>query len=465
MTTKRQTNLLSRLFALRWVETGCQVLVLWGAQRWLALDEGAVRAMAAIITALAGINVLCWWRLRRPWPVTDLELFGHIAVDAVALGGLLYFGGGSANPFVSLFLLPLTVTAAILPPAYAAAMAALTLAGYTLLMFFSVPLPPQRVDLPWLNSLIGATTGTPSEHAGHMAAMDHSAHMDHMDHMDQGGDAAPAADSGFALHLLGMWFNFVVSAGIIAFFLARLAATLRERDRELAAAREEALRNEQILALGTLAAGAAHQLGTPLSTMAVVIRELELDHGQDAELCTDLALLRRQVDSCKNLISQLLSTAGRPRGESGAAVPVDQVLADLVDKWRLLRPQTQLTTSWDGEQPPPRILAEPTLEQALLNLLDNAADASPGEVALEARWDRQGCVIEILDRGPGLAGSTAQKIGQPFFTTKRDKGGIGIGLFLSNATLERFGGKVELFNRDDGGARTRITLPFGRLQS
>ena len=450
----RQTNLLPRLFALRWIEVACQILVLWGAQRWLTLQEGQWQSLASIIALLAGINLLTWWRLSRPWPVTDPELFAQIAADVLVLGVLLYFSGGSTNPFVSLFLLPLTITAAILPPAYAWAMAALTLAGYTVLLFANVPLPPQTVELPFLDTLLAPAPGAVGVHAEHIGHMAHG-----------GSGAMKGADSGFALHVLGMWFNFMVSAGIIAFFLARLAATLRARDRELAVAREEALRNEQILALGTLAAGAAHQLGTPLSTMAVVIRELELHHDDEGELREDLSLLRRQVDNCKELLSQLLSSAGRTRAESGAARPIDTYLQEIAEKWRLLQPLTPLLTGWQGALPAPSILAEPTLEQALLNLLDNAADASPAEIHMTAHWTKSECLIEILDRGPGLAGSVAQKIGQAFFTTKRDQGGIGIGLFLSNATLERLGGKVELFNRPGGGACTRITLPLDRLQA
>jgi two-component system sensor histidine kinase RegB len=435
------TNLLPRLIALRWIEVICQALVLGGVQRWLSVDPGQMQALFGIAVGFAAFNAISWWRSRQPWLVTDPELFGQVCVDVLVLAGLLYFSGGSSNPFVSLFLLPLTICAAILSPAYVLAMAAITLTVYTLLMFVNVPLPELKVDLPWLQALGGGASAG-AAHAGHA------------------GHGHSTTDSGFALHLVGMWFNFLVSAVIIAFFLARLAATLRRRERELAKAREDGLRNEQILALGTLAAGAAHQLGTPLSTMAVVIHELELEHAQHPNLNADLTLLRRQVDTCKDLLGKLLSAAGRPRGEDAPAQPIDALLGDLVERWRLLRPKTQIEVRWQSPQPAPPILAEPTLEQALLNLLDNAADASPEEVAIETSWDGERCIIDILDKGPGLAGAAAQKVGQPFFTTKREQGGLGIGLFLSNATLERFGGKVELFNRAGGGACTRITLPL-----
>jgi two-component system sensor histidine kinase RegB len=270
-------------------------------------------------------------------------------------------------------------------------------------------------------------------------------------------------DSVFGLHILGMWFNFFASALIIVVFLTRLALMLRARERELVAAREAGLRSEQVLALGTLAAGAAHQLGTPLSTMAVVLRELEIEHAGEGSLPESLALLRHQVDRCKGLLSELLSQAGQPRSEASGERGLNDLLEDLADQWRLLRPQTVLRSTLLTEGPAPRIPADPSLQRAILNLLDNAADASPDEILMTARWDKRGealrCTIEILDRGPGLNAAGAQRIGQPFVTTKSEQGGLGIGLFLSHATLERFGGSLELLERPGGGTCSRITLP------
>jgi len=283
--------------------------------------------------------------------------------------------------------------------------------------------------------------------------------------------------SGFALHVLGMWLNFVISVSVVAFFLTRMAAALKARERELAAAREAALRNEQILSLGTLAAGAAHQLGTPLGTMAIVIHELELAHADDADLTSDLRLLRQQVDQCKQSISQILASAGQARDESLERMALDVYLKQLLEAWQVIRPRVPLHIALDGAQPAPLIAAQRTLEQALLNLLDNAADANAsqgtGDSALDfsAQWDAENCRIEILDHGPGLDAAAASRLGQPFFSTKQGAGngvgGIGIGFFLTNATVERFGGRVELFNRDgeQGGACTRVTLPLARLKA
>jgi two-component system sensor histidine kinase RegB len=260
-----------------------------------------------------------------------------------------------------------------------------------------------------------------------------------------------------------MWLNFLLSALIVAFFVGRMAMALRARELELARAREAALRNEQILALGTLAAGAAHQLGTPLSTMAVVVRELELQHGGNLELAADLSVMRQQIDNCKAILSQLVAAAGHSRGEGGEGIALDAYLDRIIDEWRVLRPAAKVATYLQAARAAPRILADRTLEYAVLNLLNNAADASPDGVEVRGTWDDRQCTVDILDRGPGLDAGAAQRIGQPFYTTKTDRGGMGIGVFLSNATVERYGGKVELTNREGGGARTRIHLPLTRL--
>ena len=440
-------NPLRRLVALRRIEVLTQVVVLILAVAWLRIPLDIV-PMAAIIALLAAINLATQWRLERGRRAGDGEVFAHLLIDTVILTLLLYFAGGSANPFISLFLLPATLAAAMLPVRHAWAMAGITLIAYTFLMFWKLPLPPPQGDLAHFDQLLARATGGAGEHAAH--------------------------GSSFALHVLGMWLNFLISVGVVAFFVTRMAAALKARERELSATREEALRNEQILSLGTLAAGAAHQLGTPLGTMAVVLRELELNHGDDAELREDILLLREQVDRCKQSISQILASTGHGRDDGLQSLPLDAYLNRLLDDWQIIRPHVQLCVTLHGPQPAPRIAAERTLEQALLNLLDNAADANAGHpeaLRFAADWDADSCRIEVLDRGPGVDESARNRLGKAFFSTKNDPGGrplgLGIGLFLSNATIERFGGQVELFNRDDaqGGACTRVTLPLKRLKA
>lgn len=427
-------GLLFRLIALRRISVLAQGGVLLLAVIWLRIPL-PVLPMVAITITLGAFNLFTQWRQQQARPVTDEEVFAQLLVDVAALGGLLYFAGGSANPFVSLFLVPLTIAAAALPVRQAWLMAGATLLAYSFLMFWNLPLPPPQGEMAELDALLARASGVAPEHAGHV--------------------------SGFALHVLGMWLNFVVSAVVVALFLTRMATALKARDRELAAAREKALKNEQILALGTLAAGAAHKLGTPLSTMAVVLREAELAHADDTALREDLQLLRTQVDECKKILSQTLASAGQARDEGSRHIPLDAYLERLLEEWQLIRPQATVAATLAGPRPAPEIATDRRLEQALLNLLDNAADASPEGLAFNAEWSATALTIDILDQGPGIDPATASRLGEAFVSSKAD--GLGIGFFLTNATLEQFGGSVELTPRDTGGTRTRVTLPLAPL--
>jgi len=217
-----------------------------------------------------------------------------------------------------------------------------------------------------------------------------------------------------------------------------------------------------VVALGTLAAGAAHELGTPLSTIAVLARELEADCREPGQR-EDLAVLRAQVDQCKRIISDLLTAAGRARAEDAHSQPIDAFVQGIVEQWRAMRPGVFLRLHLDGAMPPPVIAAEKTLSQAFLSLLNNAFDASPCGIELDGSWTEERMTLEIQDRGRGIDPATAQRVGEPFFSTKPPCGGRGLGVFLARAAIERLGGKLELSNRDGGGAASRIVLPLRML--
>jgi two-component system sensor histidine kinase RegB len=400
---------LQRLVALRSIAVAAQLITL--ALVWKILKlELDWQPMLLTVATLAAINLFSWLRLRNNSIVSNPELFAQLSVDVIALTVLLYYGGGSTNPFVSLYLLPLVIAAATLPARYTWGMAALTSACYSLLMVYFIPLP----------------------------------HM----HM--------AGENAFNIHVMGMWLGFVISAVVVAYFVVQMAQAVRNRDEMLARVREEILRNERIVALGTQAAGAAHEMGTPLSTMAVVIGELQHDSATTQSALRDsLAILDEQVRGCKRILDKILANAQ----DSGAALPqpADALMDEVVDEWQLLRPTAQYHYRCSGVPPAPFLGADVTLRAALMNLLNNAADASPQPIEINSRWDNAGFTLEIRDHGVGLSEEAALKAGSAFFTTKTE--GRGLGLFLANATIERMGGTVRLFNREEGGATTILTLP------
>jgi two-component system sensor histidine kinase RegB len=259
-------------------------------------------------------------------------------------------------------------------------------------------------------------------------------------------------ESIFNLHIFGMWLGFVLSAAIIAFFVVRMAQAVRERDETLARAREEILRNERIVSLGTLAAGAAHELGTPLSTMSVVVGELQHEANLNGDWKNSLDLLNSQIRNCRRILDKMLDET------QPAVQPLGEFLATTLEEWRLLRPMTECAYRAHGCGEVVLQNFDPALRPALLNLLNNAADASPKQIEIEARCSAGELTLTISDHGPGLTAETAARAGSAFFTTKQE--GRGLGLFLANATLERMGGRVRLFNREEGGASTEVTLPL-----
>jgi two-component system sensor histidine kinase RegB len=400
---------LRRLVALRGIAVAAQLITLAVVWKFLGLELDW-QPMLLTIAILASINLFSWLRLRNNTVVSNPELFAQLSVDVIALTILLYYGGGSTNPFISLYLLPLVIAAATLPGRYTWGMAALTAACYSLLMVYYIPLP-------------------------------------HIHHNE---------DDAFNIHVMGMWLGFVISAMVVAYFVVQMAQAVRSRDEMLARVREEILRNERIVALGTQAAGAAHEMGTPLSTMAVVIGELQRDAATPSELRDSLTILDKQVRGCKRILDKIMANAQ----DSGATLPqpADQLMAEVLNEWQLLRPAAQYRYDNSGTQPAPHINVDVTLRAALMNLLNNAADASPLPIEIHARWDNSGFTLEIRDHGQGLSDEAALKAGSAFFTTKKD--GRGLGLFLANATIERIGGTVRLFNREEGGATTELALPI-----
>ncbi len=366
------------------------------------------------LALLALLNLLTWLRLKTDLAISDTEVFIQMLLDIAAITSLFYYTGGATNPFIWFYLLPLIIAATILPRGYTWTMAALTVACYSGLFFFNVPLP-----------------------------------HDGMHH-----------DGGFQMHVFGMWLGFVMSAGFVAVIIVGMAQNLRERDRRLAEAREQALQNERLVALGTLATGAAHELGTPLGTMAILTAELEQEYIDDGHsgLHRKLGILRSQIDRCKEALSVLSASAGAGRAESGHRMPVDAYLDEVIHEWQTQRPEAALTSDLPTATISGDIIAERTLSQALINVLNNAADASPDDVSITGSSTQALLTLEVSDRGTGLSAEVQEQLGKAPVSTKQE--GLGVGLYLAHATIERLGGSLEIADREQGGTVVRITLPL-----
>ncbi len=411
---------LGRLVAIRFIVLTGQFLVSVYCYVWLNLSINYA-AISAILLALTVLNILTHWRVKKTWPITDLEFLSHLLLDILGLSLLLYLTGGANNPFVSYYLVPITISAALLPWRYTWITSTLSLGCYTLLLYFYFPL----AELNPAHGLVHST---------------------------------PVAKQTINLHISGMWLNFTVSAVLITYFVVRMAQALRDQREDLNAVREEQLRDEQILAVATLAAGTAHELGTPLSTMAVLLKELENDNPNGAELLGDISLLQQQVALCKKTLGKLTSTADNQHITQLKPILLDEFLNQIIEHWKLLRPQVQLQLTPAETSGPPLVELDTTVEQAIMNLLNNAADASPERIMLSFSWTNADWTLVIRDFGPGIPLEVAEYLGQAFVTTKGK--GLGIGLMLTHASIARLKGTVKMYNHPDGGTMTELQLPL-----
>jgi len=394
-----------------------------------------------VVLSIISVNMYTSMRLQIEDPVTEIELFSQLMVDVLAIASLLYLTGGASNPIIWVFLLPVIITAIMLPHAYAWYMVILTTSVYTVLMTFNIPLPAIEPHIPDPQMLQAGMENHEMLLKAHAMSDKHY----------------------FNLHIFGMWFGFVFSAGLVAFFVVELARTLKIQERSLADARESALRDERVVALGTLAASAAHDMGTPLGTIAILAHELENEYPihRFPDLHDKMLIMQQQINRCKEALSVMSASAGELRAESGRVVPVTAYIDDVINQWRTHKPAAKLNFFIDHAIAVEAvIIAERTLTHAIINILNNAAEASPPEKGIEfhAAWDLKLLTIRIRDFGAGLPPELVEFAGkQPVISKKR---GLGVGLFLTYSTINRLGGKIRLYNSDSGGACVEISLPL-----
>ncbi|MCB1853307.1 MAG: HAMP domain-containing histidine kinase [Halieaceae bacterium] len=392
-------------------QTGVLIYVLYASRTTEGLWGVTISlALLAILTAIS------LWRCTRSWPVTDNEFLGQLLVDVVGWTALMYFTGGASNPFVSYYIVPLVIAAAVLPWRHTWLVAGISLLAYSVLLYYYRPFP----------------LFTPHAHMGH------------------------AEDA--QVHILGMWFNFLFSAGLITYFVVRMASMLRQQEARAVARREDRLRNDQIMAVASLAAGTAHELGTPLGTMTVLVDEMLLDGQLPPQAREDCQLLKQQLVQCKKTLAGLTRTAELSSVAQTRSLPLDQFVQQTVQRWAVRRPGVVCDTHSDSSGAAPLIDFDSTLCQALENLLNNAADTGTDRVRVSCAWDAGEARIAIRDWGPGIDVDILQDIGKPVIRASRD--GLGIGLLLSHATVERYGGRIELLNASDGGAVATLYLPL-----
>lgn len=391
------------LVQLRWLALTGQTLAVVLADRVLGMNL-PLAALASVLSAMTACNLFLTYDLRRH-PARGLgRPLAQLALDLLALTLLLALSGAAANPFASLYLVPVALAAGTLPPRHVIAIAAGATLAYSALMLL-----PARLL-----------------HGQHLAI------------------------SPFDLHLVGMWINFLLTAVIFVLFLARLAESGRMHALQLAELREKQLRDESLLGVGLLAASTAHELNTPLQSMRLLLDDALAGHALDTE---DLSTLNSQLGRCQLHVRTLAELARSPR-QTQVRWRADTWLAEALSRWRILHPALVLEETVATGLAEAWIAVDGTVRLALLNLLDNAAQAGlragDATLALHAEVSAGQLRLCITDQGSGWDAEAP----------RANRGGLGLGLKLSNASIERAGGSVELRPGTTRGTLTVISLPL-----
>ena len=391
---------LQRLSLLRVASIGTWIAFVFYFVFQHAIILSYTSLMIAPYVGLFSVGAWQAWRSQ----VYSKHLTIHLVLECQLLTCMLFYSGGAANPLISYFFILLVIAAYSLPLKHAIAITALSILDYSLLMVWHKPLISQSIS--------------------------HDKSL-------------------FDLHLIGMWLNFVVSAVIFAALIPLMVQGIMRQRQEIQRLREQQLKNEQLIGIATLAAGTAHEMGTPLMTMQMLLNELAANSEINK---ADLSILLTQVERCQTSLKRL-SASGRNAQKVSAQNATDW-LENLLERWRLSHPKAQWQDK--GMKTPACIVASPLLDQALLNLLDNAAEAGNSDIELHCTVSDGFWNLHIIQPDSQAADNLNK---QHNFTSSKEHG-LGLGLYLSNASVEQFGGKILLQAQPDGSTLCLLSLPL-----
>jgi len=403
------------LIKLRWLALVGQLVALALGR---AFDFGFEwHALAAVGAVTLVSNLVLVKAAARAVHAGSRVIGGVLVLDMLLLTGLLAASGGAMNPFTVLYVVHITLSAVALSDAWTIGLASVAVLGFGLL--FALPQDP---------------------HALHHA-------------------------SSLERHLRGMWVAFLLASGFTAFFVRRVTQAIRAQREEITALRVASARNARLASLTTLAAGAAHELGTPLGTIAVAAHEAlaaaeRLPNA--AAVAEDLRLIELETERCRDILGQL-TTHARERSDA----PLDVRAEEVVQSLRSHLARETLERVEVVEEAPELRLQAPAgaLAQSIAALVQNAMEASAGDERVTVRVAAGGAYVSISieDRGAGIPPEVLGRVGEPFFTTKQPGRGLGLGVFLARAFAESHGGVLAFEARAGGGTRAVLKLPVANV--
>jgi two-component system sensor histidine kinase RegB len=418
---------LRTLCNLRWLAIGGQSAALFIV--YFALGYRLpIAACAVAIGVSVALNVSLTFRYPPSHRLTNREATVYLAFDVLQLAALLFFTGGIANPFALMFLAPVVIAAATLNLGNTLILGGLALVSVSVISVVHDPLPweaGQPLDLP-------------------------------------------------LLYQAGIWASLVIGIGFTSIYAWRIASESARMSAGLAATQLALAREHRLASLGALATAAAHELGTPLGTIAVVARELERALPENSSEVEDVRLLRAQAERCRAIIARLANPEEAMLGAT-ARLPLGALLDDIADPYR--GEDVEITVEIEGHgEPPPQVWRAPALLHGLSNIIENAADFARSRVRVQAGYDASQIRVSVEDDGPGFAPEIFERIGEPYITSRPghyalgeselgpsaelgQHEGMGLGFFIAKTLLEQTGGTVKAVNLPGGGARVNVFWP------
>lgn len=426
---------LRTLTNLRWMATGGQTVALFLVYFGFGYSLPIAQCLACVLFS-AGLNLVLAFRYPASHRLTNREATVYLAIDVLQLAALLYLTGGIENPFALMFIAPVVIAASTLNLGNTMILGAIALAAASVIAVVHEPLPwginQQHVVLP-------------------------------------------------PLYLAGTWASLLLGIGFTSVYAWRIASEGARMSAGLAATQLALSREQRLSTIGALATAAAHELGTPLGTIAVVSHELERALPTGSPEAQDARLLRSQAERCRMILMKL-ARPDEPMLGGTARLPICALLDDLADQFRDEELEIVITAvPSDREIPQPQVWRAPELLHGLGNIIENAADFARSRVRIEASWSPTALKVTVEDDGPGFAPDIYEKIGEPYITSRPGDHavgeteigpsvskigkheGMGLGFFIAKTLLEQTGGNVKALNPPGGGARVSVSWPRGSI--
>ncbi|KAA0687049.1 ActS/PrrB/RegB family redox-sensitive histidine kinase [Azospirillum brasilense] len=408
---------LRTLILIRWIAVIGQLATVATVQLVMGFPLPLGPVLAAIGASVL-LNLVAMAQRGGRLRLADRDAALYLGYDMLQLTLLLYLTGGLANPFAILLLAPMTVAAAILSRYSVVLLTGLNLVCLTVLAMWHFP-------LPWPEPM-------PS--------------------------VAP-------LYAFGIWLSLSVSAGFISGYVFRVAEEARRFANALSASQVALAREQRLSSLGALAAAAAHELGSPLGTIAVVAKELLHDMPPDSPFTEDVALLQSQVMRCREILAELARKPEADGGDPFERLPLTALVEAAGAPHRLGHIQFTVERSDGSVEEEPIVRRSPEIIHGLGNFIQNAHQFADGRVTVAASWDAKSATVVVMDDGPGYPAHLLSRIGEPYLSARSERSGhMGLGIFIAQTLLEKTGALVAFSNNRSGGARVVVRWDRGVLE-